>query len=120
MWPAIQFFGGIGLIVLCYALVVFERQFSLSIILIIFILIFATAVTCCQMLAMGYRSIIISKKILNYVKQWNSDRWTRKFFKSCPLIAIRVGEFHKMDGERVPSFIRFVLQRTFFLVVKTK
>lgn len=33
----------------------------------------------------------------------------KKVFKRCSTIAIRIGEFRKMDSQRVPSFIRFSL-----------
>lgn len=58
--------------------------------------------------------------ILLNAKIHSCSLWARKFLKSCPVIAISVGEFHKMDSERVPAFIRFISQRTFFLVLKTK
>lgn len=72
------------------------------------------------MLRMGSGTIRFSTNVLHYAKLWKGCPWSKKFFKSCPPITIRVGEFHKMDNERAPAYVRFVLQRTLFLVVRTK
>lgn len=44
----------------------------------------------------------------------------KAFFKRCLEVSLKIGEFDKMENERAPSFIRFILQRIFFLVLKTK
>ncbi len=123
VWPAIQFYGAVGVIaILCVLLLL---QNNLPIFAIIGLVTFAVGITLliCLMLGMGSKTIIVSRKILQRVKWWNingGNKFTRKLFRSCPTIALRVGEFHKMDSERVPALIRFILQRTFFLVLKTK
>ncbi len=118
-WPFIQFYGCVVLITLLYPLILFMHQLGAAGILIC-IMVLAVLGTCCSMLGLGSQTIILSTKILGYAKSCNEDKTQRKFIRTCPKIAIRVGEFHKMDSERVPAFIRFVLQRTFFLVLKTK
>lgn len=120
LWPAIQFYSGMGLISFLYISILFEQQLGKSGIAIVFMVIIGAAATCTFMLGLGSRTLKHSTKILQYYKSWNEHPWTRKFFRSCRPIAICVGGFHKMDSERVPSFIRFVLQRTFFLVLRTK
>ncbi len=120
LWPAIQFYGGIGIISLLYPLILFGHQLGISGICMIGVVIFATAATSCSMIGLGKQTIIRSTKILRHAKSWNDCPEQRKFLQSCPTIAIRVGEFHKMDNGRVPAFIRFILQRTFFFVLKTK
>lgn len=96
------------------------RQLEASGVCIVCIMVFAVGATCCSRLGLGSNTIILSTKILSYTKSWNGCPEPCKFFQSCPKISIRVGEFHKMDSERAPAFIRFILQRTFFLVFKTK
>lgn len=78
------------------------------------------ALVICLMLDLGSKSILFTKKLAQKSKHWGGCKWFRKFFRSCPTIAIKVGEFHVMDRNRAPSFIRFILQRTFLLVLKTK
>lgn len=40
-------------------------------------------------------------------------------FAICLVIALKLGEFHKMDRQRAPTFIKFIIQRIFLLVSKT-
>lgn len=123
VWPAIQFYGAIGVIVLLYVLLVLEQVLPISAKLGLATFAVGVIVLICLMLGMGSKTIIVSCKILQRVKLWNANagnKLSRKFFRSCPTIALRVGEFHKMDSERAPALIRFILQRTFFLVLRTK
>lgn len=123
IWPATQFFGAVVLITVLYVLLIFERSLTLLGTLVTVVFAISTASINCLLLGMGSKSISISGKILHRIKYWDKNeghKWSRRFFRSCPKIAIRVGEFHKMDNGRAPAFIRFVLQRTFFLVIKTK
>lgn len=120
LWPCIQFCGALAFIALFYSSLIFEESLGISGVLIMCLILIVVAGTSCSMLAMGSRTIILSTKILQNAQSWNDCRWSRKFFRSCPTIALGVGEFHKMDTQRMPTFIRFVLQRTFFLVLRTK
>lgn len=43
----------------------------------------------------------------------------KKKIRSCPVIATRIGQFHKIDRKRCLDFSRFVLQWTAFLVANT-
>lgn len=103
-----------------YTLLVFKENLPAFAIAVIAMQCIGMTGTCSQMLAMGSKSIIISRKILHQIKRSTNCKWSRRFFKSCPEISLSVGEFHKMDRERAPAFIRFILQRTFFLVLRTK
>ncbi len=60
-----------------------------------------------------------SSQILAKTKHWNDCLFLKKVFRSCPVVALRVGIFHKMDKGRGLAFIRFILQRTFVLVLQT-
>ncbi len=108
-----------AIIALLYSLLVFQEKLGFRGVLVVSLFALAVTGTCCSMLEMGSRTITLSTKILQCAKSCNECRWSRKFFRSCPKIAIRVGEFHKMDRQRMPAFIRFVLQRTFFFVLQT-
>lgn len=120
IWPVNQFYGGILLISLLYSLLVFQHQLPFSGVILIGLFFLSLTFICCSTLHMGNNLRTAATKILLNLKKRSDSRWARKFLKSCPIIAIRVGEFHKMDRERVPSFIRFIMQRTFLLVLKTK
>lgn len=120
MWPAIQFIGGMLIIAILYCLLVFKRSLPLVGIICLMFLMVSMILVCCMMLDLGSRPMLISGKIVQQAKKTYRCRWSRKFFKSCPVIALRIGEFHKMDRQRVSAFVRFILQRTFFLVLKTK
>src|SRR5258705_53403 len=109
IWPAIQFYGAIGIIVLLYVLIILHPVLPIFAISGLAIFAFGVTVLVCLVLGMGSKTIIISRKILQRAKWWNAhcggDKFARKFFRSCPKIALRVGEFHKMDSGRVPALI---------------
>ncbi len=120
LWPSFEFYGAIGLITLMYSLIMFQRHLGNFGVVIFGMFTVGIAAICCSVLAMGSKAILLSTKVIHNVKLRKDCCWSRKFFLSCPTISIRVGKFHKIDSARVPAFIRFVLQRTFFLVLKTK
>ncbi len=123
IWPEVQFYGAILLISVLYVLIVLHQQLPQSGVWLLLLFLLSVALLICLVLRTGSKSIGLSRSVLQgvAVRPANEkDGWSKRFFKSCPTIAIRVGEFHKMDSERAPSFIRFVLQRTFFFVLKTK
>lgn len=103
-----------------YSLLLFDTQLGPFEVFTIVAFSLVVVSTVCSVLRMGSGTIRLSTNVLHYAKAWKGCPWSKKFFKSCPPIAIRVGEFHKMDSERAPAYVRFVLQRTLFLVVKTK
>ncbi len=120
MWPAIQCLGAMLIISMLSVLLLFQSRIPIIAIVCISLLTVAIMLVCCIMLDLGSRPILISGKILQKTKRLNGCKWSQKFFKSCPSIALRIGHFHKMDRARIPAFIRFILQRTFFLVLRTK
>ncbi len=80
----------------------------------------SAVIICCMTLDMGSLPEVQSIKVLTKFETFSMGSWNRKFLRSCPPICLRVGPFHKLDRQRTPSFLRFILQRTFFLVMKTK
>ncbi len=119
-WPVLNFLGGFAIIGMFYSLVLFQKQLPLLGVMGIFVLAMITLLLCCLMFHMGSRSILISKKVLKRVKTLNKCKWSKRFWKSCPTIALMMGAFHRMDRARGPAFIRFILQRTHMLVIKTR
>lgn len=123
VWPFLQFAGCLASICFLYTLIVFDNQLEKVFIVIVTLVLIATVSTCILILEMGSRPLKLSSGrngILIKLKGWNNDSWFKRFLKSCQPIAIRIGPFHKMDKERSPAFIKFILQRTIFLVVQTK
>lgn len=121
IWPVVEFSGSLIMISCLYSLLVFD-EFMTKTFMFALSLILATAVfVVCFILDMGSRSLMISSKMLIRIKQLDfGEKWTRKFYQSSQPIALKVGSFHKMDRERGLSLLRFILQRTIFLVLKTK
>lgn len=71
------------------------------------------------MLNMGCKPMMHSSQILAKTKHWNDCILLKKLFRSCPVVSLRVGIFHKMDKGRGSAFVKFILQRTFVLVLQT-
>lgn len=120
LWPAAEFIGGVLLINLLYVFIICHSVFSLPGIFCLCLIIVIVLTIECLMLNMGSKLRLVSMKILRRSKCWNGCKFLRKSFRSCRPIEVCVGDFHKMDRGRGPSFIRFVVQRTFALVFKTK
>lgn len=120
LWPVVQFCGAMLSISLFYPLVAFDDQLPSVIQIVLFIFLLNFTLDTCLVLNYGSLTITYSSSVLTLTKNWRHCRWTQRFFSSCPVLAIGVGGFHKMDKGRSPGLIRFVLQRTFFLVVKTR
>lgn len=125
VWPAMEFVGATGIIALLYTLLILDNVLSRVIKLVLVIDIVVICCATCIPLSVGNHALQLSKVIViklqrtKFVKQDNS-KWIGKFIKSCAPITLKVGSFHKMDRVRTPNLMRFILQRTFFLVFKTK
>lgn len=120
LWPTTNFNGGLAIIGLLYTVILFRKELHLLGVTGIYVISLVTLFLCCSMFHGGSRSMLISRKVLRQVKACNQCKWSKRFWKSCPVIAVMMGEFHKMDRGRGPYFIRFILQRTFMLVMKTR
>lgn len=120
IWPVFEFLGAVGSIIFLYSLVVVQDQLPFYAIGLVFMFFVAITCICCYMMEMCSSFIQISVMVLNNAKKLKRDKWSRVFFQSCPPIALKVASFHKIDKQRVSSWIKFILQRTFFLVLKTR
>lgn len=122
-WPGFQFIGASASVGLAFVFIVFRNVLSIFIqTSLILIALFILSVIC-FVFDMGSRPMPLSSKILAGTRLLiggKECKWFSKFTKSCPCIALKVGQFHKIDRKRVPSIIRFVLQRTVFLVLKSR
>lgn len=119
VFPAVQFCGGFVVITSLYSLVVLKDQ--LPNIWVVLLLTFAIVLTgsCSLILDMGGKPMKYTSKIISTLRKHGEDSWSRRFYRSCPQLALKVDPFHKLDEQRTPSFIRFILQRTAFFVMKT-
>ncbi len=118
IWPIIQFFGASGIIAFMYSVIVFHKQIPAVATIIISLVMISTTLLCVIMLNMGSKPMLHSAQILGRTNQ-NGCIVTRKIFRSCPIISLRIGMFYKMDRNRSAAFIKFILQRTFILVLQT-
>lgn len=120
LWPVVEFVCGVCLITYLYVLMLCHNLLPFTAIFGLCILEISLTLMCCLLFDMASMSTIKSARILKLVKSSDTSKHTRKFLRSCTPIIFRVAEFHKIDRDRYPSFLRFVLYQTFALVVKTK
>lgn len=121
VWAVIQFIGGGSLISVLYGLIVLHEQFSFWVDTGLLLLGCMSFTYVGLVFHFGMKPMKYSKQILEETMHFKeSCKRTGKFFQSCPVIAIRVGGFHKLDRKRGPDFFRFIFQRTAFLVANTK
>lgn len=119
-WPLIQFVGSCFGINFLYFLLEYAVILPFGLTLIIIACVVVLIGLCCLMLDVGSRPILLSSSILKRVKYRYDYDWSRKFWRSCKPISLDIGPFHKMDRSRGPAFLRFILQRTFFLSVQSR
>ncbi len=124
IFQVFEIMGVTASIVLSYALITFDRVIPHFAKIGMLIILCTVLVVCSFTIDAGSRSRMLSFRVLGTAKycsrKCGTHKWSQKFFKSCNPITMKIGTFHEMDRERVPSLIRFILQRTFFLVWKTK
>ncbi len=122
-WPVLEFIGSMLCICLGYSFVVYSHLFgnlfklamTSVLILLLCVIVFVMDV--------GSRSLCSSFKSIRQMKlllKQNDPTWFRNFVKSCSPVALKIGCFHKMDRSRGPHLVPFILQRTFFLVLKSR
>lgn len=119
IWAVVQSTGAAVLIACLYCLTVNHKRLGLLLLVGTTLVAMIAAIFNALVFHVGSKPGKLSTKILHYVKtSGRSDSWERRFARSFRVLAVRVGEFHKMDRKRGPDFFRFVLQRTSFLVAK--
>lgn len=116
--PLFQFCGAIILIGFLYAAIMGGKFLPPVVTLCLYILVLNMSILLWVLVDMGSQPVLKSGKLLQILKHRNC-KYTRKFLRSCPKIVFKVGSFHVMDRSRAPNLMRFVLQRTFFLVKST-
>jgi len=118
----IQFFGALVCNGLFYTLLSYKNLLSNFMYASSLFFSLSLLFSKCILSDIGSRSLIISSQIIrssnSRINVFHRKEF-QKFSKSCPLILLKVGSFHYIDRQRVPHLLRFVLQRTFFLVVRT-
>lgn len=116
-WIAMQFVSATSLISMFYCLVVYQGKLSKWMKAFFMLCCWATVVYNVAAYHFGSNPEVLSGRFLQLTRSnWGGCGWSRRFFRSCPVIAARVGDFHKIDRERGPAFFRFVLQRTAYFV----
>ncbi len=120
VWTSYEFVGAAITISTVYLIIVFEHKLKPVAILLLISCAILTLAVVCGTLDMACKPVKYSKTFLekSYLIMWSLE--STKFLRSCPYIAFKIGSFHEIDRERVPTFFRFVLQRTFFLVAKSR
>lgn len=116
----IQFNGATLLIAILYLKIMFRQNFHTTFGLSLTSILLAAIIL--TILDMGSQPILKSSKLLENWKLCNQGcncRWARKFLRTCPKVVLSVGSFYALDRKRAPNLMRFVLQRTFFLVKST-
>lgn len=122
-WPVLEFIGSMLSICLGYAFVVYIHLFGIPMKLAVVSVLATLLVVIIFVMDVGSQSLCLSVKsirFMNHLLKQNESKWFRKFVKSSSPVALKIGCFHKMNRNRGPRLIRFILQRTFFLVLKSK
>jgi len=93
--------------------------YFVSVFLSMFVIVFIYIVT-----EVASKGTHLSKGTLTSLKKWNIKRETSQYFKkvikSIHPVKIHMGPFHVVDKGRAPALLRFCLQRTAFLVFKSR
>ncbi len=120
--PSIQFIGSVIIIALLFSILIFGHYLPMWTTFLLSLTFVVAIIAVWFVLNMGSQPILKSSKVLKKWRLYNREcncKWTRKFVRSCPNVVLRMGSFHTLDRSRAPSLMRFVLQRTFFLVKST-
>jgi len=122
LWPLIELDGALLIIAGLFCLVVLHDSIPLLVLLILLIYSLVCIAFIVTAMEVASKPMLLSRSVLNLWKRrpGRKCRWFIKFSRSCKPIYCRIGGFHAVDRSRAPIFIRFCLQRTFFLVFKTR
>ncbi len=122
-WPVAESTGSVLSIGLAYTFVRYHGLFNIYIQVSLAASSTSLFLLLCFMFDVGSQSLLISTKIIRFsssaVRRDESSKLFRKFAKSCPAVVLKVGHFHKIDRQRGPNLIRFIVQRTVFLLLKS-
>lgn len=119
IWPMWEFLAASVIITIFYTLIVFKNQVPIALLLIMTSINFIAICALCLIMDLGSVCGRESRFMRARFKQISSSQLCRLVFRSCPPLEMKVGDFHKMDRQRSPVLMRFILQRTLTLVVNT-
>ncbi len=123
-WPRLQVLVAMLAIILAYALIMYHQFLDIYIQAWLLVGLTMLVGAFLFILDVGSQPLILSLKVLrqnsNVLRRTICANWFRKFVKSCGPTALKVGPFYKLDRGRGPAFVQLVLQRTIFVVVKSK
>lgn len=120
VWGITQFCGGAGLIPLFYGLFTLHGKMG-AWMMAGWLLLTVTSVNYSVLFFhVGSQPVKLSGKFLHLAEKSSRRKcaWSRKFFRSCTIIVMKIGGFHILDRRRGPDLFRFVLLRTDFLVTR--
>lgn len=121
MLPAYQL-TGVGMII-ALLFTVLSSDVNLPVWLYAFVASLCFQCVCFNfaMMDLCSRCLLLSKSFLSAMrKPANGSKEMKKYLASMRPLRIYLGPFHIVDRSRGPITLRFCLQRTFFLVVKSK
>lgn len=119
-WPAMQFNGSAIIILLLYFLIKFWEILDGRFLTVIFVFLISYILFIGFFFEYASKPYILSKSLLSVCNgHWRKYPWSKRFFKSCQKIALRVDSFHMIDRERAPLIMRYCIQRTFALLKTT-
>lgn len=104
-------------------LIIFQFHCELEVIIILGLFVMQCLATCFIVffLTLGGIFVSYSYELLQLANShWRKCPWSRSFFRSCPVIALNIGKFIKIDRIRGLIFFRFILHRTAVLVVNMR
>ncbi len=122
-WPVVEFIGAVVSIGLAYTFIRYHGLFNIYVQGSLAAASISVFLLLCVMFDVGSQSLLISSKIIRWstsaVGRDKTSKLFRKFAKSCPPVVLKVGNFHRIDRQRGPALIRFIVQRTVFLLLKS-
>lgn len=117
----IHYIGGASLILINFVLFQFHGELNT---VVFFGLCFIGCLAMCFIFILFDVGGAVVLYSINFLKQansqWGRNSWARRFFRSCPVIALQLGIFHKVDRTRALIFCRFIAQRTGVIVVNIR
>lgn len=120
IWGTTQFLGGAALIPFLYGLITLHGKLGAWVMSEMLVLVVTTIIYFGLVFHVGGTPMILSEKFLHLTESSSRKcQSCNRYFRSCTVIAMRIGEFHKLDRKRGPDFFRFVLQRTAYFVANT-
>jgi len=120
--PNIQVFGA-GCITMCsYNLMLYHEKMPILISVPWVIFTLTVALFCLGVLDICSKDILYSKGCLTSMRKWSlyKNKLFRRYIKSLSCLKLYTGPFHAVDRKRAPSLIKYYLQRTMFLVFKSR